>query len=83
MSFAFYLIAALTVAGGLAAVLLKAIAFATNLFYYQRLGSALVSPAGVPVSSVGRAVRGVCADSGLHWRGGHFGGVCDSFDAGF
>jgi CIC family chloride channel protein len=37
-------------AAGLAALLLRAIALATNLFYYHRLSLALVGPAGSPLS---------------------------------
>ncbi len=38
-------------AAGLAVLLLRAIALATNLFYYHRLSLALVGPAGSPLSS--------------------------------
>jgi CIC family chloride channel protein len=34
----------------LAVILLRAIAFATNIFYYHRLSLAMVGPAGSPLS---------------------------------
>ena len=37
-------------AAALAVILLRAIAFATNLFYYHRLSLAMVGPAGSPLS---------------------------------
>jgi len=37
-------------AAAMAVVLLRAIAFATNIFYYHRLSLAMVSPAGSPLS---------------------------------
>src|ERR1700675_1414333 len=37
-------------AAGLAVLLLRAIALATNIFYYHRLSLALVGPAGLPLS---------------------------------
>ncbi len=39
-----------TVAAGLAVLLLRAIALATNAFYYHRLSLAMVGPAGSPLS---------------------------------
>ena len=37
-------------AAGLAVILLRAIALATNIFYYHRLSHAMVGPAGSPLS---------------------------------
>jgi hypothetical protein len=39
-----------TGAAALAVLLLRAIALATNLFYYHRLSFAMVGPAGSPLS---------------------------------
>ena len=39
-----------TGAAALAVILLRAIAFATNFFYYHRLSLAMVGPAGSPLS---------------------------------
>jgi H+/Cl- antiporter ClcA len=39
-------------AAALAVILLRAIAFATNIFYYHRLSLAMVGPAGSPLSPV-------------------------------
>jgi H+/Cl- antiporter ClcA len=78
-----WLLSAVAVAIGagaavLAAVLLKAIAFATNLFYYHRLSLAPVSPAGSPlgiwmvlVPIVGGVIVGLMARFGSDKIRGH------------
>ena len=78
-----WLLSAVAVAIGagaavLAVVLLKAIAFATNLFYYHRLSLAPVSPAGSPlgiwmvlVPIVGGVIVGLMARFGSDKIRGH------------
>jgi hypothetical protein len=75
MSFVFYLIAALTVAGGLAAVLLKNTVHCALALTVAFAGLALL------FLELDAQFAGVRADSGLHRRGRHPGGLCDSADA--
>ena len=73
-------------AGLLALVLLRCIGFATNLFYYQRLSSSLVSPAGSPlgywmvlVPVIGGLLIGLMARYGSEKIRGH--GIPEAIEA--
>jgi NADH:ubiquinone oxidoreductase subunit 6 (subunit J) len=72
MSIVFYLLAALTVAGGLAAMLLKNTVHCALALTVAFAGLALL------FLNLDAQFAGFRADSGLHWRGRHFGGLCDS-----
>ena len=70
----------------LAALLLRCIGFATNLFYYHRIGSALVSPAasplghwGVLVPVIGGLLIGLMARYGSEKIRGH--GIPEAIEA--
>ncbi len=74
-------------AAALAVILLRAIAFATNVFYYHRLSLAMVGPAGSPLSPwlmlpvpvVGGLLVGVMAHYGSEKIRGH--GIPEAIEA--
>ncbi len=76
-----------TGAAALAVILLRAIAFATNIFYYHRLSLAMVGPAGstlshwamIPIPIVGGIVVGLMAYYGSDKIRGH--GIPEAIEA--
>src|SRR5580698_6549833 len=76
-----------TGAAGLAVLLLRAIAFATNIFYYHRLSFAMVGPAGSTLSPwimplvpiVGGLLVGLIANYGTDKIRGH--GIPEAIEA--